>query len=317
MNTVAYACYNKNESNRIKSSSGGIYCLLAKKVINNGGCVFAAVYNEKLEVVHRKIDSKENLTASLGSKYVCSNLGDTFVQIQQLLKLNKEVMFVGTPCQCAGLLSFLKIEYEMLICIDFICHGVPSKVVWRKYLDSIQEKNSKILKINMRDKKTGWSNYTYCWNIKYSNDLEKFQPQQENPYMKGFVNDFYLRPSCYDCCFKGIERKTDFTLGDFWGVWDIYPDMDDNKGTSLVLLHTNKAKQCFEQIKHDITYKEVCIKTIIKYNKSIVESARLTPKRKIFYKHLPDKDFSKIIESLLKRSFYEQIKSVLVRLIKK
>lgn len=301
----AYACYNKNDEERIYSSSGGIYYLTAKKIISENGIVYAACY-DGLDVAHRRIDKIEKILPSCGSKYQPSKLNDTFRQIKEDLKSKKKVLFVGTPCQCGGLLCYIG-NNNNLFCLDFICHGIPSKAAWRSYLKQINKKE-KLVEINMRDKTSGWTRYSYSWKMRYLSGKEHTILSREICYMKGFISDFYLRPSCYECRFKGINRGTDITMSDYWGVWDIQPEMDDNKGTSLILIHTEKGQKLLTDIKENLVIKEAFLEKAIQYNMSIVRSANRTEKRKLFFKQLQNgEEFEKIIEDLTKDSFKTRI----------
>ena len=311
MNTTLYAAYNVNEKERMESSSGGIYSLIAEYVINHNGTVYAACYNEKLEVQHCRIDSVQNIVKSRGSKYVQSLLGDTYQRVYSDLNENRMVLFVGTPCQCAGLLKFLpeKFNYN-LICVDFICHGVPSKKTWEEYKRSVEKKVGKINSVNMRNKSTGWSKCKYSWKINGGN-REYIQPQSENTYMRGFIANLYLRPSCYKCCFKGINRQTDITLGDFWGVWNLMPDMDDNKGTSLVFVHSEKGKRILEDLKGKMIIAEADIEEAIKINTSMIKSSTPNIKSVEFRKRMvAGEDFINVVQDLLKLPLQERLKNM-------
>ena len=290
------ACYHKDEKVRSDSSSGGVYYALAKKIIEENGYVFAACYDENLEVVHREIRTEEEIIESCGSKYVSSHLGDSFQRIKQHLQNGNKVLFVGTPCQCAGLLSYVGKERKNLLCVDFVCHGVPSRVAWRKYLATKENQIGKIKEVNMRDKSTGWSKYHYSW--KMVNDKGVYtELQSENSYMKGFVSDIYLRPSCYECRFKGVNRLTDITLGDYWGCWNIQPDMDDDKGTSLVLLHNEKGKAYFDKISNCFVNKDAMLNQAVLANPSISKTALMNSKRNTFFKSIRDGlDFERSIQ---------------------
>lgn len=314
MGTKGYACYNTDEHERLDSSSGGIYPLLAKNIIENGGIVYAAVYLG-MEVQHKRITKLSEISESCGSKYIPSKLGSIFLEIREELNDGKKVLFVGTPCQCEGLLSFVG-KKENLICIDFICHGIPSKFAWEKYLEDINRKESAVLSVNMRDKSTGWSYMQYSFSGKLQDGRTIKEKFPYNHYLRGFVSDFYLRPSCYDCQFKGIERLTDITLGDYWGVWDLQPEMDDNKGTSLVMIHSDKGKTLFFNVKENMVYQEVHLRTAIEYNRSIVDSTKYTSKRELFFKRLyKGEEFCKIIDDMtgytLKKRMFNKIKSLL------
>lgn len=316
-----YACYNNQIEQRMQSSSGGIYFLLAKKIIEEGGVVFAVIYNSKFETEHCEITKEEELFKSLGSKYCTSILGDTFCTIKDYIKKNKKILFVGTPCQCAGLARFLGKDREKVFLIDFVCHGVPSRKVWNNYLENINKENN-LNFLNMRDKTMGWSRFSYDWKFRYDPGKEIVVPQGNIPYMQGFVADLFLRPSCYECKFKGVERESDITLGDYWGVWDLQPEMDDGKGTSLVIIHSEKGNQLFERICSQITKQEIDLEHAIQYNPSIKYSVKKNKKRKIFFeKFYAGEDLEKIIKQMIeistKDKMFQKGKNMVKKLLRR
>lgn len=307
MKTSVYACYNKCASDRDKSSSGGVYILLAREILKKNGVVFAVCYDENMETYHRMLETEEELMLSLGSKYIPSKLYETFNQIKDNLDRDRQVLFVGTPCQCSGLKFYLQKDYDNLLCVDFICHGVPSRKAWRSYL-ALLNKNGVVNSINMRDKTSGWSKFQYSWRINYKNGKTLTVLQDKISFMKGFTSDYYLRPSCYECKFKRIERCTDITMGDFWGVWDIQPDMDDNHGTSLVLIHSAKGKEIFDLLDSKMVKREMSLSHVLKYNPSILYSAKKTTKREKFFEYLSEgKEFDNIIRKLSRGRLKEKI----------
>lgn len=311
-----YACYNTNEDIRNQSSSGGIYALIAQAVIKNNGAVFAVCYDDKFETEHRKITSIEELNQTFGSKYVPSKLHGTFQEVKNCLIEGQTVLFVGTPCQCAGLKCFLGQEYENLWLIDLVCHGVPSKAVWRQYLKELED--DQIISINMRDKSLGWSEWNYNWSIKYKNGDTKIIHRSQVLFMQGFEKDYYLRPSCYECNFKGLNRCTDITIGDYWGVWKEDPNMDDGKGTSIIIIHSEKGRMIMESIKKNIKIIKTDIHKVIEYNPSIIESAMLTTKRKLFFKKFKsNKTLKHIIKDLSKTDIRVKLKNKFKNIILK
>lgn len=302
----AYACYNKQEEIRKLSSSGGVFALLATAIIDAGGIVFAVCYDENFETEHREITSLENLIPSLGSKYIPSRLSDTFKKVQNYLINGKRILFVGTPCQCVGLKRFLGQEYDDLWLIDLVCHGVPSKIAWRKYLEEIDGMQLKA--INMRDKTMGWTEWKYNWSLLYKDGSKKIIPQNQVSFMRGFVKDIYLRPSCYECCFKGANRVSDITIGDYWGVWNEQPEMDDNKGISLVIIHTDKGNVLLNCIRDCMQISKVSFDKVVRYNPSIMESAKVTEKRKLFFEKIKSAErFETIIKDLTEDSLEKKI----------
>lgn len=204
-----FAIKNKDEEIRKKSSSGGIFTVLAETVIREGGVVFGAKFNENWEVVHDYTVTKDGLAAFRGSKYVQSRMGDCFSKAKSFLDQGKKVLFSGTPCQIAGLKRFLRKEYNNLLTVDFICHGVPSPKVWRMYLDETVvrqcEKKAFIEEVSFRDKRLGWKKYSVSLLFSTTigngakNSVLVSEPFTENLFMRGFLYDVYLRPSCYQC----------------------------------------------------------------------------------------------------------------------
>lgn len=321
MITQAFACINLDNQERDRSSSGGIYPLLAHEILTQDGVVFAACYNDKLEVVHEAIVDEQGLIASQGSKYVCSRLGDTFAEISNYVKADKKVLFVGTPCQCAGLISFLNenhISRDKVIVVDFVCHGIPGRRAWDSYQKSMSASGQKLTSVNMRDKSSGWSNGNYSWKEAFADGQEKITPRRESTFMKGMLSNLYIRPSCFECSFKGIERETDFTLGDYWGIGNHIPDMDDDKGTSLLLVHTETGLQVFESIRHHIRFADANIEKVIEGNACIVKSTGRNDKRNEFYRRLNEgEDFVALVTDLTNPSFMGRAKRMVKSRINK
>lgn len=280
---IGYAVISKNDKLRENSSSGGAFSELAKIIIEQNGIVYGAAYNEKFEVCHVGINNEKDLWRLQGAKYSESYLGTTFKKILADLKNEKYVLFSGTPCQVAGLKSFLKKDFEKLICVDFICHGIPSSDSWDKYIKfrlKVDKENELPVSINMRSKDTGWSKYQYSMLIRYKDEKECTIKNSDNLFMKLFVGDYINRKSCSNCQFKGYKHISDITLGDFWGIWDIVPLMDDNKGTSVVLVQSSKGKNIWNRIVNKVTYTKVTLEEISRQNRSILVPSKANKDRK-------------------------------------
>ena len=275
-----YAAKNKNEAERYQSSSGGVYCLLANSILVQGGVVFGVRFDDKWQAVHSYIETKGDLGLFMGSKYVQSRTENTFAITQDFLKKGRPVLYSGTPCQIAGLKNFLGKEYEGLLTIEVLCHGVPSPRVWEDYLDSIRRpkgaaagENTVLSSLNdapsiegisFRDKQNGWRKYGFV--VRFSADqreagkfglssvkakIEKREYHKDNLYMKAFLNNLCLRPSCFECPSKGGKSKADISLGDFWSMKKHCPDFDDNKGVTLVYLNSDKGVSAFQELDCD------------------------------------------------------------------
>ncbi len=247
-----YGAINKDKDVRMQSSSGGIFTLLAEHILEKKGVVFGVSFDSNYETVHTHIEKKEELAQFRGSKYVQSRVGDSFVQVAKFLKKGRHVLFSGTPCQIAGLNKYLRRPYKNLLLIDFVCHGVPSPLVWRKYLHELREKRdfATIDALSFRDKSNSWKYYDF--KIEGSTSKGKFFSFAEfsynNLYMKGFLNDLYLRPSCHECPAKSVKSRSDITLADFWGVENTHPHFNDDRGVSLLIVNSEKGEEYLQSI---------------------------------------------------------------------
>lgn len=273
-----YAASNPDKQERYNSSSGGIFSMLAREVLTNGGVVYGAAFDQNWNVHHIAIEKDEDLHLIQGSKYVQSFLGNCYCNVKKELSNKRIVLFSGTACQIAGLNQYLRKKYENLITVDVVCHGVPSPRVWSSYLSQLcSGDKTAISKISFRDKLNGWENYDFV--IKYC-QKEFRQSKNKNIYMQGFLNNIYLRPSCYQCKVKAGKCSSDITLGDFWGVWDIMPCVYDKRGTSLVLANTEKGLSLLNSISatmHHASYSDA-----IRSNPCIIHSSS-EPKSRVFY----------------------------------
>ena len=277
--TIVYACKNIDYEIRRRSSSGGAFYALAHNVIRQGGIVFGARFNEKWEVVHSCCDNVSELKHFMGSKYVQSQLGNIFLQIKSNLENNKLVMFVGTPCQIGGLKNYLGHDYDKLILVDFVCHGVPSPKVWQTYLHEMFDV-SEIKEISFRDKSEGWQRYS----LKIVSDKLIYQKMKnEDWYMKGFLKNIYLRPSCYECVLKGKEKESDFTLADFWGVEEVLPEFYDKLGVSLLFVHSEKGMNLWRLVRKQFISQEVSLEKAFKKNSAAFSSSARPSGRNVFF----------------------------------
>jgi len=314
-NPIAYACYCKDEKIRINSSSGGMFTLIASQIISECGLVYGASFDEKFNIKHIKVDKIDDLQKLRGSKYVQSDIGNTFKEVKKYLDENRKVLFTGTPCQIEGLKCFLQKDYENLYLQDIICHGVPSPKVWNKYKEYRKNKDKEEpKKINFRNKKDGWSRY--CLLFDYKSREYKNTPSKDL-YLQMFLQDLSLRDSCYDCKFKKFNRLSDITLADFWGIDNILPEMNDNKGTSLLIINSTKGQKLFDKIKEETIFKEVNLKEAIKYNPSMIHSVKYNAKRDSFFEELDNTSFDKIAKKYLKKAnFFKKFIIKLLSIIK-
>lgn len=305
---LVFGAKNKDPFIREQSSSGGIFTLLAEGVINQGGVVFGAKFDKNWDVIHGYSETLDGLSAFRGSKYVQSRIGETFKQAKDFLKQGRKVLFSGTPCQIAGLNLFLKKKYENLLTVDFICHGVPSPLVWRKYIEGITKSGEVLKNVNFRNKKHGWKHFSFSHaNEKNAQTTEYIKTLNENIFLRGFLRDLYLRPSCHECPAKELRSNSNITIADFWGIEVIFPEHDDDKGHSLVLLNDDKAIQAYEHIKNLISDFKTDYNLVRKYNKAVYMSICPHKNRELFFEKLSQtSDVSTLIEQCIKLSLKEK-----------
>lgn len=321
--TVAYAMKNCDENVRKRSTSGGIFSLLAEYVLDRGGIIWGAAYESDFSVRHIVVSDRKELSLLQGAKYVQSVIGTSFQEVKRELQKGRIVLFSGTPCQCAGLKSFLGKAYENLITVDMVCHGVPSPKVWQAYIDYRSQKENagkRPVKINMRSKASGWSHYGYSTEFDYGNSKISRIQNNRDLFMKSFVGNICLRSSCSDCKTKGVERCTDFTLGDYWGIWNQHPEFDDNKGTSVVFVHTQKGREILEQLSDKMDCLKVDIEDAYKENGSLVNSSPAHSGRDEFLEQITADNFEDLVkkyfpqESVQKSGLLQRIKRKLERI---
>ncbi len=309
---ASFACTVKDENFAAQSSSGGVFPLLANMFAERKAIIYGAAFDNNWKVKHIRVDDIDELKKLYTSKYVQSDMGDSFKQVKHDLNTGKDVLFAGTPCQVAGLKSYLSKEYNNLTTVDFICHGVPSPTVWHSYIkEKAVNLNSKIIDISFRNKKDGWKNYYFM--IKTEDDNAIYEKASDNIYMQGFLKDLYLRPSCYDCKFKTLNRMSDITLADFWGVEKVLPEMETAKGVSLCWASSEKGKNILTKALKQTVYKEVDLNEAVKYNSAAVKSVSIHKNRDKFFKAFKQQQNSvtKLIEkysdtrSLRKRLSYK------------
>lgn len=314
---LAYAIKSNDQEERAKSSSGGVFSLIAKKVIEQGGIVYGVAMSEDCKkAVHVPCESVGGLDKLRGSKYLQSDLGYTFRDVKEKLDSGKTVLFSGTPCQIGGLKAYLGKDYRNLISVDLICHGVPSPKVWAEYARFRERKAcSKIKAVNFRSKSSGWKNYSI--KIDFENGKISQKDLSTDLFMRGFLQDLYLRPSCYNCAFKSVPRASDLTIADFWGIEKVAPGLDDNKGTSLVLTHGKKGEQLLSSIETECCKQQVQLEDSIKGNPAIATSVATNKSRQNFFNLLEKEGVKKTIKKYCKVSFVSKIKKTIKRVLKK
>lgn len=316
-NTAVRACavINTDKEVRLKSSSGGVFGLLAEDVLAHGGAVFGAAFDKDFAVRHICAPNAGELPLLFGSKYVQSDTTGLFETVKQFLDSDRQVLFSGTPCQVAGLKKSLGKNYPNLLTVDLVCHGVPSPAAWQKYLDFTKKKYSaEPCSVNFRSKVSGWKKYSV--EILLQNGKTMREGVADNLYMKAFLRNLSLRPSCYNCPFKGLERVSDITLADFWGVEHVFPDMDDGLGTSLVLVNSKRGLSSFEKLDSRVRVTETDASEAVKYNSAAVKSVARPENRDEFFRILQCCGFGKEMHRFLAEPFSVRLKKSLKKAVK-
>lgn len=305
-----YAAINPNESIRKISSSGGLFSLLAEKVLFVGGVVFGARFDDNWEVVHDFAEDNDKLDSFRGSKYLQSRIGETYKQAREFLNLGRTVLFSGTGCQIAGLKRFLGKEYENLIAVEIVCHSVPSPLVWRKYLQEICNGNT-VQNVNFRDKSSGWSRYSYSIVVKHSGGNLSYSEPASGIYMKGLTSNLTTRPSCSQCPSRYGKSGADIVLGDCWGIWDLDTSLDDNKGTSLVVTYTQKGEEFVQEL--GLELREFSMSELPKYNAGLEGSYLLHPMHDRFFAEISKHNN---VQSLMQKYLNPQSNSIINKIKK-
>lgn len=264
-----YASLAIDDKVRNFSSSGGIFTLISEYILKNNGIVFGAALTENLTVKHIYVDKKEDLYKLRGSKYVQSNIGQTYKKAKDYLLDNRPVLFSGTPCQIAGIISFLGsiANHPLFFTVDLLCHGVPSPKVFSKYITDTEKQHNKVIRnVTFKSKTPGWKNYGM---IVYFNDETKILNKRD--YLNGFLSDFFLRESCYNCQYIGFDRVSDMTIGDYWGYKESNSKYieDDDRGISAILINTQKGKKIFNRIKKRMAFEKRTFDDVKNGNQSL------------------------------------------------
>lgn len=306
---ISYGAVNTDNGIRKESSSGGVFTAIASKIILDGGVVFGAQFNENWQVVHQFVETVDECRVFRGSKYVQSRIGNTYKQVECFLREGRKVLFSGTPCQISGLKNFLCKDYDNLVLVDVVCHGVPSPKIWEEYLQSLNLRQ--ISSISHKDKSTGWKSYSFT--IKDDKGEIVFKEKaSDNKFLSAFIDNLILRPSCFSCPAKSGRSGADITLADFWGVEHIIPQIDYNKGISFISCNSEKGKKNIEGL--DLNLVTTDYQLSIKYNSCMVKSTLEPAERAKFWVDYSEKG----INALLTRKKKSQsiIKRIIKRLLK-
>lgn len=303
----AYAVKHKNTEIRQASRSGGIFSALSDAILEKGGVVYGCILTENFTAIHVKATTAEERNAMRGSKYIQSSMNDVFKAVKEDLTQERHVLFSGTSCQIAGLKGFLKTDYDNLICVDIVCHGVPSPLVWKEYLAWQEKKNNaKIVAVDFRNKRDyGWAAHVETMFF------ENGKKADSRVFKTLFFEHSILRPCCHQCPYKDVFHPGDITIADYWGIDKAVPGFNDNKGVSLCLLNGEKGKLLFEQVKEQLEYTETKIEDSMQ--PALIAPFKPSENRNLFWNDFYEKNF----ETVAKKYGGYGFKNDLINLLKK
>lgn len=301
-----YAAWSLNSENRFKSTSGGIFTELARCVINEGGAVAGAAYDKDNMVCHILAKSQEEIDLIRQSKYLQSNPQRIYREVKEQLDKGVHVAFAGAPCQVAALQKYLKKVPDNLLTIEFICRGMNSPKAYRCWLDEVERKNrSKATRVWFKYKEHGWKSSPTCTRIDFENGKYVVLSGKKNSFMVGYLGpNLYIRPSCGSCRFKDTPRQADITVADFWGIAD---ELDDDQGTSMVLLNSNKGECWFNKASNGMFKLERAFDEIKAGNVCFAHSVKVNPKSEEFLKGLSYCSFEKQLRKYTKVSIIKKV----------
>lgn len=291
-----FAAWNTDHAIRLDSTSGGVFSALAQKMFDTGGYVAGAIYAEDHSVHHIVTNDSRKLSEIRSSKYLQSFINMLFNDIKQLLKDDNNVLVCATPCQIAGLYQILGRDYEKLITCDFICRGVNSPKAFLKYIEMLEnEHGARAIKIKFKDKTYGW--HRFSTRVDFENGKKYIKDRYCDLFMRGYLNtNSFMRPSCYNCQFKDFPRQADITLGDFWGIENINPKLDNDCGTSLVMLNSEKSICFFKSATDNIFSQKCTLKEVATGNPCLTRSIEKKEGRDAFFQDLDLLSFAKLGE---------------------
>lgn len=305
----SYAVKHKNIEILSNSRSGGFFTAISDYVLNKNGVVYGCIIDDSLNIKHIRASNVEMRDLMRGSKYVQSDMGSKLLDVKKDLDNNLLVLFTGTSCQIAGLRSFLQKEYKNLICLDIVCHGVPSKKVFDDYVIYIEQKyQGKVISVDFRNKKDfGWTAHVETLYLETKDG--KIKKINSEIFKILFYRHNILRPSCYNCPYKSKVHPGDITIADLWGVENVAPEFNDDKGVSLVLINTELGRQLFNEIKDNILYKEINLENCLQ--EPLVKSFPVPSTRKQFWNDYYENSFDLIIKKYADGSIKTKFKKKL------
>ena len=301
-----------------KSSSGGAFTSIVQAFCDEDYVIFGVSYEDKFKVVHTYVESISDIEKFRKSKYVQSNIKDSYIEVKRFLNQKKKVLFSGTPCQIAGLKKYLNRDYENLLCIDLLCHGVPSQKIFDKYINYMERKHKdNIKRISFREKvfKRKWNSKNTI--IEFDKGKKIIENSEENYFLKGFHNNLFHRPSCKECKFANPKRYSDITIADCWGIEQIYSDLDVHEGQSLMIINTEKGKKILEKIHSSQNIRKLTLEFAIQSNSQFRQPTSFNKNRKEFFENLEKIEFDKLIKKYIKTDYKIKIKQIIYYMVPK
>jgi coenzyme F420-reducing hydrogenase beta subunit len=295
---IAFAAWNRDETIRAESSSGGVFSTLMEKILDQRGVVIGAAFNSMMILCHQSAQNAVESSKFRGSKYLQSVIGDAYQETQEFLHQGRYVLFSGTPCQIAGLYAYLGHDDHNLLTCDVACHGVPSPKVFAAYKTMMERRHgAKVQKIAFRRKDSGWKRFSLA--LSFDNAKEYRRVVTDDPFMIGYLRNTYLRPSCHSCRFARLPRVADISLADFWGVEKHHPEWDDDTGTSLVLVQTEKGLNFWGACSNALVMHETDLTVAIRSNPCICGSVPPGNNRADFFIDLEQLPFENLIKKYM------------------
>lgn len=304
-----FACRAANENIIKASSSGGLFTVFAEHILSRNGCVCGAAYDENFVVSHRVVDNISDLELLRSSKYVQSSTASALAELRKRNNEGKPIMFVGTPCQVAAAKRLLGARNEENhLFVEVVCHGVPSPMVYKKYVGELEmAAGARLVALNFRDKSNGWSAYTF--HASFANGRSIIHDGHEDPYVSGFIDNLYLRECCFSCKFKAGQSGSDLTIGDFWGIDKVSPDLSqDNKGASLLCINTERGRLAFDAIKSQLCLTvETDLHHAVAKNPCLLHPTTYNPRTRRFYKYVRTHTVADAISLARKVTFIDRL----------
>lgn len=296
-----YACKHKDNDIIYKSSSGGMFTAIANAFCDENYAIFGVEFDDKFNAFHSYITDISKIDKYRRSKYVQSSIGNSYNDARRLLEEGKKVLFTGTPCQIAGLKTFLNKNYENLLTVDIICHGTPSSKVLNKYIQYMEKKNkSRIVDVKFREKVFKHDRWdSKCIKIKFESNKSIIENGDKNFYLKGFQTGLFYRPSCYRCKYANPVRNSDITIADCWGLQKYYPELNAHQGISMVVINSEKGEKVFNNFKTICSCIPLDDDYAVKENRQFREPAQKNNQRDFFYKNIDSIKFNRLINKCI------------------